>query len=190
MHIILRFNPISKHFQSSKNVIKAKGPRLALIDIAVLSFLTTAPPPFRTQDTQLPAPLVTKLLYYQELPIPLDDEAKERTFEPTQKVTDKDFEVFYQQEDPEDLLGISQHRLLAKKKPTFLKEWCLRKKPQTCQRCLQPTLGVLPSQFQWCPDHQLLPLRVRPLVTLLLKREKEAKGARGPKVLRLRGQGA
>ena len=51
MHIILGFNPISKHFQSSKNVIKAKGLRLALIDIPVLSFLTTAPPPFKTQDT-------------------------------------------------------------------------------------------------------------------------------------------
>lgn len=42
----------------------------------------------------------------------LDDEVKERTLEPTQEVTHKDFEVFYQQEDPEDLLGPSHCRLL------------------------------------------------------------------------------
>ena len=177
MHIILGFSPISKHFQSLKNVIKAKDPRLALIDVAVVSFLTTIPPQFETQDTQLPAPLVTKLLYSQEPPIPSNDEVKERTREPTQ-------------EDPEDLPSTSQHRFflpksaLAKKKPTSLKEWCSRKKPQTCWRCLQPMLGVLPQQFQWCPDHQLLPSCMRPLVMSLIKKEKEAKGARGPKVLR------
>ena len=63
VHIILGFEPISKHFQSLKNVIRAKDRRLALIDVAVPSFLLTDPPPVGTQDAQLLAPLITKLLY-------------------------------------------------------------------------------------------------------------------------------
>lgn len=102
MHIILRFEPIFKHFKSPKNVIKAKEKQLALIDVAVLDFLLIDPPPPRTQDAQLPAPLVTKLLYSHVQPIPLDDEDTECTLEPTQEVTNKDFEVFYHQEGPED----------------------------------------------------------------------------------------
>ena len=77
MHIILRFKPLSKCFQSPKNVIKAKGARLALIDVVVPGFLLVEPPPTETQDTQLPAPLAAKLLYSLEPPIPLDEEAKE-----------------------------------------------------------------------------------------------------------------
>ena len=99
---ILRFEPIFKHFKSPKNVIKAKEKQLALIDVAVLDFLLIDPPPPRTQDAQLPAPLVTKLLYSHVQPIPLDDEDTECTLEPTQEVTNKDFEVFYHQEGPED----------------------------------------------------------------------------------------
>ena len=38
MHLILRFEPFSKRFQSPKNVIKSKDKWLALIDIAVLVF--------------------------------------------------------------------------------------------------------------------------------------------------------
>ena len=44
VHVILGFNPISKRFQSPKHIIKAKDPRLVLIDIIVPSFLTTPPP--------------------------------------------------------------------------------------------------------------------------------------------------
>ena len=95
VHMIFSFNPISKRFQSPKHVIRAKDPRLALIDVAVPGFLTIAHVPFRTQDTQLPAPLIAKLLYSQELPIPSDDDAEERTLEATQEVTYKDFEIFY-----------------------------------------------------------------------------------------------
>ena len=40
--------------------------------------------------------------------MPSDDEVTERTPEPTQEVTNKDFEVFYRQEDLEDLPGPSQ----------------------------------------------------------------------------------
>ena len=82
LHVILGFNPISKCFQIRKHVIRAKDPRLALIDIVVPSFLTT-PPLSETQDAQLPNLLVTKLLYSQEQPIPLNNEAKECTPEPT-----------------------------------------------------------------------------------------------------------
>ena len=49
MHVILRFTPISNHFQSPKNVIRAKDLRLALIDVAVPRFLTK-PSPFSTQN--------------------------------------------------------------------------------------------------------------------------------------------
>ena len=116
MHVILSFDPISKRFQSPKHIIKAKDPRLALIDVAVPGFLTTAAPPSRTRDAQLPASFITKLLYSLEPPIPLKNEAEERTPKATQEVTDKDFEVYYRQEGPEDLFGPSQCRLL----PTLL----------------------------------------------------------------------
>ena len=66
VHIILELEPIFKRFQSLKNVIKAKEKQLALIDVAVLDFLLIDPPPPRTQDAQLPAPLLTKLLYSHE----------------------------------------------------------------------------------------------------------------------------
>ena len=74
--------------------------------------MLTDPSPARTQDTQLPTPLVNRLLYSQEPPIPSDKENKKPTPEPIQEVIDKDFEVFYQQEDPEDLPSTSQRRLL------------------------------------------------------------------------------
>ena len=41
LHVILGFNLISKHFQSPKHIIRAKDPRLALIDVAVPGFLTS-----------------------------------------------------------------------------------------------------------------------------------------------------
>ena len=103
MHVILGFKPLSKCFQSPKNVIKAKDARLALIDVAVPNFLLVEPPLAGTQDAQLPTPLAAKILYLLEPPIPSDEEAKDSTLELVQQeVTDKDFEVFYQQKDPED----------------------------------------------------------------------------------------
>ena len=44
VHVILRFEPLSKRFQSPKNVIKTKDLRLALIDVTILDFLLTEPP--------------------------------------------------------------------------------------------------------------------------------------------------
>ena len=79
---ILGFKPISNNFQSPKHVIKAKDPRLALIDVAIPKFLTK-PLPSSTQDAQLPAPLAAKLLYSQEQPIPSDVEQEEHTPKPT-----------------------------------------------------------------------------------------------------------
>ena len=73
VNVILSFTPISKHFQSPKHVIRAKDPRLVLIVVVVPDFLLTEPLPTGTQDAQLPTPLVIKLLYFQEPPIPSDD---------------------------------------------------------------------------------------------------------------------
>ena len=86
--------------QTLKNIIRAKEPRLALIDVAVVGFLLTNRPLAGTQDAQLLAPLASQLLYSQEPPIPSDKETKESTHKLVQDVIDKDFEVFYQQEDP------------------------------------------------------------------------------------------
>ena len=99
-HVILGYTPSTKRFQSPKNVIRAKDPRLALIDVAVPGFLLTKPPPERTQDAQLPAPLAAKLIYSQEPTLPSDEEDKESTSESVQEVTDKDFEVFYRLDAP------------------------------------------------------------------------------------------
>lgn len=85
---------------------------MALIDLVVLGFLLFEPPLAGTQDAQLPAPLATKLLYSQGPPILSDDEAKEPTPEPVlQEVTNKDFEVFYQQEDPVNAPSTSRKHL-------------------------------------------------------------------------------
>ena len=62
-HVILGYKPSTKRFQSPKNIIKARNPRLALIDVSVPGFLLSKPPSEGTQDTQLPTPLAAKLLY-------------------------------------------------------------------------------------------------------------------------------
>ena len=92
--MILGFNPISTRFQSPKHVIKAKDPRLALIEVAVPEFLN-APPPPSTQDVGLPTPLAAKLFYSYEQPILSDKEPEEPASEPTQAAIERDFEVFY-----------------------------------------------------------------------------------------------
>lgn len=57
-HVILKYKPSSKRFQSPNNIIKAKDYRLALIDVAFLGFILPESPPTETQAAQLPAPLV------------------------------------------------------------------------------------------------------------------------------------
>ena len=49
-HIILGYKPFTKCFQNSKNIIKAKDARLALIDVAIPIFLLAEPPLAGTQD--------------------------------------------------------------------------------------------------------------------------------------------
>ena len=63
-------------------MIKVKDPRLALIDVAILGFLTKTPPS-GTQDARLPASLISKLLYSQEQPIRSNDEQEEPMLEPS-----------------------------------------------------------------------------------------------------------
>ena len=43
-HVILGYKPISSSFLSPKKIIKARDPRLYLINVAVLGFLTGPPP--------------------------------------------------------------------------------------------------------------------------------------------------
>lgn len=62
VHVILGFKPSSRCFQSLKQVIKTKDPRLALIDVVFPGFLTE-PPPLGPQDAVLFAQLAAKLLY-------------------------------------------------------------------------------------------------------------------------------
>lgn len=70
------------------------------------------PPLSNTQDAQLLAPLVAKLLYSQEQPIPSNDDQEERAPEPTKEELDKDVKFFYQ-EDTEELLAPTHRRLPA-----------------------------------------------------------------------------
>ena len=83
MHVIIGYKPLTKCFQSPKKVIRARDPRLALIDIVFLGFLLSEPPSAGIQDAQLPAPLAARLLYSQEPIIPSDKKTKEPTPEPT-----------------------------------------------------------------------------------------------------------
>lgn len=68
-HLILRYKPSTKCFQSPKNFIKVKDTRLALIDLVVPGFLLFEPSPEGIQDAQLPAPLAARLLYSHEPPL-------------------------------------------------------------------------------------------------------------------------
>ena len=52
-YVLLRYKPISSSFQSPKNVIKAKDPRLHRLNVAVPGFLT-GPPPKETHQVELP----------------------------------------------------------------------------------------------------------------------------------------
>ena len=98
--VILRYTPSIKWFQSPKNLIRARDPRLALINVVVPRFLLTEPPSEGTQDAQLPILLAAKLIYSQEPTLPLDEEDEESTSEYVQEVTNKDFEAFYRSNSP------------------------------------------------------------------------------------------
>ena len=93
VHVILEFPQISKRFQSSKHVIKAKDSRLALIDVAVPRFLIEPPPP-GPHDAELSDQLMARLFYPQKETIPSDEEQEEPALEPTHVDMEKDFKVF------------------------------------------------------------------------------------------------
>ena len=99
-HVILGYKASTKRFQSPKNVIKARDPRLARINVAIPGFLQAGPPPEGTQDAELPAPLAAQLLYAQEPPLPSDEEAEGSTSTSVQEVTEEDFEVFNRPDAP------------------------------------------------------------------------------------------
>ena len=91
--MILEFPQISKRFQSSKHVIKAKDSRLALIDVAVPRFLIEPLPP-GPHDAELSDQLMARLFYPQKETIPSDEEQEEPALEPTHVDMEKDFKVF------------------------------------------------------------------------------------------------
>ena len=47
-HVILKYTPLTKRFQSSKNVIKTRDSRLTLINVAIPGFLAVRPLPAGT----------------------------------------------------------------------------------------------------------------------------------------------
>lgn len=88
-HVILEYKPISSSFQSPKNVIKAKNPRLHLIDIAILGFIT-GPPPEGTHRVEL----LNQHTVEEEV-ISLDSEQEEETIQVLEVVDlEEDFKVF------------------------------------------------------------------------------------------------
>ena len=88
-HVILRYKLISYSFQSPKNVIKAKDPRLHLIDIAVPGFITSPPP----KGTHLVELLDQRTV--EEEVISSDLEQGEETIRVLEVVdSEEDFEVF------------------------------------------------------------------------------------------------
>lgn len=96
--------------QCPKHVIKAKDPLLALINVAIPSFLLSKPPPTRTQDAQISAALAARLLYLQEPLIPSDDESKESTLKAAPKKSlIKTSTSFISKKTPEMLSALRVH---------------------------------------------------------------------------------
>ena len=91
-HVILGYKPISSSFQSPKNVIKAKDPRLHQINVAMPGFLT-GPPPEGTHQVELPNQRAT------EEEVISSDSTQEEEATSVFEVVDleeEDFEIFDQ----------------------------------------------------------------------------------------------
>ena len=172
-------------------MIKAKDPRLALIDVAVPGFLTKPPlppPPLDTQDAQLPAPLAAKLLYSYKQPFPSDDEREKPTTELTQEDIDKNFEVFYQ-EDPEDSSVPAHHHLVAAQVSTNQEGINIPEAMVLKEKTLDPLAlltahalrrGML-SWYLLYLGHLLLPLPTPLLLKPPRRKEKKGNKPRTPK---------
>ena len=91
-HVILRYTLISTCFRSPKNVIKAKNPCLARIDVAVEGFIKR-PPPVGTLVVDLTAQQVAQLIQTKE-PIPSEEEQEKATKENSVVDLEEDFKVF------------------------------------------------------------------------------------------------
>ena len=101
VHVILGFKLISTCFQVSKHVIKAKGSRLILVDMAVEGFIWKSP--FAgTELAKLPTLQETQTLV-EEVTFSddevdahskeIEEDTKEESIESL--VCDEDFEIFY-----------------------------------------------------------------------------------------------
>ena len=120
-HLILNYTPISKSFQASKCVIKAKDSRLHQISVAIPGFLITGAIPEGTLATDLIPEGIQKVA----LPPQYTAEEEATPSQPTivgeeevVKVSDfedskDDFEVFNQLSSPEILSRDLDHFLLA-----------------------------------------------------------------------------
>ena len=92
-HIILGYKPIFSNFQSPKHLIKAKDPRLLLIDIVVPRFLT-GPPPEGTHNINLIDHQIDEILQVEEEVISSNEEQEEPIREPKFIDLEEDFSVF------------------------------------------------------------------------------------------------
>nr|POE98567.1 hypothetical protein CFP56_59491 [Quercus suber] len=109
VHVILGFKPISKQFQVSKHVIKARNLRIALVDIVVEGFIQK-PPHAGTQPVDLPTfkdpQLIAEeiLSLNEEADIQSEENEEDIFGESTESlVHDEDFEVFHHLDETEDI---------------------------------------------------------------------------------------
>lgn len=103
-HIILGYKPISSSFQSPKNIIKAKDPRLHQINVAMPGFLI-GPPLEGTHQVELPNQRAT-----EEEVISSDSTQEEeatRVFEVVDS-EEEDFEIFDQPHPTKSLSNTSR----------------------------------------------------------------------------------
>ena len=117
VHVILGFKPISTRFQVSKNIIKARDPWLALVDV-VIEGLIQKPPPTEAQPVELPIftdpqPLIEEVISSNDKLESQSEGTEEETQEESIEslIHDEDFEDFYHQDETEDIA--SNSRLVA-----------------------------------------------------------------------------
>ena len=185
--MILRFKPISKCFQSPKHVIKAKDLRLTLIDITVPKFLT---------EPLLPAPKMLGCLLNLQLSCSihtsrqflLTRSGKNQSVSPPKLIQRKTLRYSIGLTPRTLLIPIIVLVLLLKSAPIkkhliFLKEWCSRKRRQTCWPYLQLMLGGMLLQCQLSLG-LLLQSHLIPLPHKQLRRKGRQGNRPGMRVLR------
>ena len=108
-HLILRYTPISRAFQAPRCVIRAKDPRLHLINVAYEGFVVPEGVPLPTSIPFTQPLLVATLSARVPSPSPIlqveeeeEEEQEEEGFVDLTESTDK-FEVFNQPSSPKNL---------------------------------------------------------------------------------------